>query len=108
MNSKYSLKQPHYFDKVINGGIKIRSQYFLISFVKADDFKIGISVPKRLGNAVFRNRNKRVIKNIIPNINVFDKKVHIVLIVKEPFIDLSFDDKTNVLKNELNRIRNNG
>jgi len=104
MKKKYSLKKQHYFNKVINKGQKIKSQFFLISFLKSKEFKIEISVPKKLGNAVFRNYNKRVIKNIIPNLDIYDKKVHIVLIVKKNFIVLNIEEKKNILLKELGKI----
>lgn len=105
MKKIYSLKSQVYFNKVINKGKKIRSKYFLLSFVKSKEFKIGISVPKKLGNAVFRNYNKRLIKDIIPNINVYEKKFHIILIVKNDFINLSIDKKKQILKSEIEKIK---
>ena len=104
MKKIYSLKSQSYFNKVINKGKKIRSNFFLISFVKANEFKIGISVPKKLGNAVFRNYNKRIIKDIIPNIDIYDMKFHIVLIVKKDFIDLSKKEKETILKKQIEKI----
>ncbi len=105
MKKIYSLKSQIYFNKVINKGKKIRSKYFLLSFVKSEEFKIGISVPKKLGNAVFRNYNKRIIKDIIPGLNIYEKKFHIVLIIKKDFIDLSIDSKKEILKKEIKRIK---
>lgn len=105
MKKIYSLKSQTYFNKVINKGKKIRSKYFLISFVKSDEFKIGISVPKKLGNAVFRNYNKRLIKDIIPNIDIYKKKFHIILIIKKDFIDLSLEKKKDILKQEIEKIK---
>ena len=104
MKKQYSLKTQHYFNKVINKGKKIRSQFFLISFLKAKEFKIGISVPKKLGNAVFRNYHKRVIKNIIPELDIYTKKVNIVLIVKKDFINLNINEKKRALSKELKKI----
>lgn len=104
MKKQYSLKSNIKFNKVLSKGKKIKSNSFLISYIKGSEFKIGISVPKKLGNAVFRNHNKRVIKNIIPKLNVYDKNVHVVLVVKESFINLSIDEKTRILEKELNKI----
>ncbi len=104
MKKQYSLKSKIQFNKVLNRGTKISSKYFLISYVDSKEFKIGISVPKKLGNAVFRNYNKRVIKNIIPNLDLYNLNKSIVIVVKDKYIDLSIDQKTNVLKEQLNKI----
>ncbi|NOQ50382.1 MAG: ribonuclease P protein component [Mycoplasmataceae bacterium] len=101
MKKEYSLTSQNYFNKVINKGKKYHSKYFLFSVVDANSFKIGISVPKKLGNAVLRNKNKRQIKNIIHEIYPYANNKHIVMITKEPFIKLTYDEKLEILKKEL-------
>ncbi len=105
MKKQYSLKSKNQFNKVLNKGQKISTQYFLISYLDDKDFKLGISVPKKLGNAVFRNYNKRVIKNIIPKLDLYNMDKHIVLVIREKFINLTIDQKTNILKEQLNSIK---
>ncbi len=104
MKKEYSLKSNIEFNKILNKGYKIRNKNMLVSVVKKSDFKIGISIPKKLGNAVFRNKNKRIIKNIIPNLNIYDSKVHVVLVARSSFIKLSFEDKYKELTNIFNKI----
>ncbi|NQX83299.1 MAG: ribonuclease P protein component [Mycoplasmataceae bacterium] len=107
MKKKYSLKSKTLFNKVLNKGIKIKSKYFFISYKQSNNFLLGISIPKKLGNAVFRNYHKRVIKNIIPNIkNIYKIKAHIVLIFKEPFANLPMDLKIKILNEEFKKINN--
>ncbi len=106
MKKQYSLKSKIQFNKVLNKGKKISSQYFLISYRNANEFKVGISVPKKLGNAVFRNYNKRVIKNIIPQLDVYNINKDIVIVVRNKFIGLSIEDKTNILREQFNKINN--
>ncbi len=105
MKKEYSLKSKIQFNKILNKGKKINSNYFLISYKNADKFKIGISVPKKLGNAVFRNYNKRCIKNIIQTLDIYDLRKDIVLVVRQKFIDLSFEQKTQVLKEFLGKVK---
>ncbi len=105
MKKQYSLKSKIQFNKVLNKGQKISSQYFLISYRNSNEFKLGISVPKKLGNAVFRNYNKRVIKNIIPDLNLYNINKDIVLVVRNKFIGLSIDQKTQILKEQLSKIK---
>ncbi len=105
MKKQYSLKSKIRFNKILNKGKKINSKYFLISYSSSDTFKIGISVPKKLGNAVFRNYNKRCIKNIIPNLDMYGKNFEIVLVVRQRFIDLSHLEKERVLKEFLIKVK---
>ncbi len=106
MKKQYSLKSKIQFNKVLNKGNKISTQYFLISYRDASEFKIGISVPKKLGNAVFRNYNKRSIKNIIPTLDIYDLKKEMVLVVRKKFTNLSVEDKTKIMKEQFNKINN--
>ncbi len=105
MKMQYSLKSKIQFNKVLNKGQKINSKYFLLSFRNSDEFKLGISIPKRLGNAVFRNYNKRVIKNIIPELDVYNLNKDIVIVVREKFISLSMNEKRDILKEYFGKIK---
>ena len=104
MKQKYSLKSKQEFNKIIKKGKRIITKEFLIFYTKANDFKIGISIPKKLGNAVFRNYNKRVIKNIMPSLKLYENDIHIVIIIREKFIDLDFEKKQKILKFTLEKI----
>lgn len=111
MKKIYSLKSKEHFNNVLNKGVKFKTTHLLIALQKANDFKIGYSVPKRLGNAVFRNLNKRRLKMLVPQIGLFENNVHIVVIVKEKFTKLKFDQMKAVLEVDLpNAIKylNNG
>ncbi len=105
MKKQYSLKSKIQFNKILNKGQKINSKYFLLSFKDSDEFKLGISIPKRLGNAVFRNYNKRVIKNIIPNLDVYNLNKDIVIVVREKFIGLSMNEKRDILSEYFGKIK---
>ena len=103
MKKEYSLKKSKDFDVVINKGIKTRTKHLFIATRRSKEFKLGISIPKKLGNAVFRNKNKRRIKNIIDEIKPYNNKLHIVIIVKKEFTDLSFEEKKKILRRDLNK-----
>ncbi len=104
MKKIYSLASPQHFDYVLNKGKKIRSKYFLISFINDKDFQVGISIPKKLGNAVFRNKQKRQVRNIIDSSNIYHHHLHFVVIVKRPFTDLNFEQKTKIFNQEFKKI----
>lgn len=104
MKKQYSLKSNIEFSKIISKGKNFANKYLIINYSDAEEFKLGISIPKKLGNAVFRNKNKRIIKNIIPNLNVYKINKHIVIIVRKSFVDLKISEKEFVLQKIFNKI----
>ncbi len=58
------LKKSADFEAVFNGGRRWEGQILKCFYIKADDRKIGFIVPKRLGKAVFRNRFKRLMREV--------------------------------------------
>ncbi len=115
MKKKYSLKENHVFNDVLKKGYKINTHYFLLSKKGSkglENIHIGISIPKKFGNAVFRNKQKRQIRWIMANFlkenDVKDIPINVVILVKKPFIDLSFLDKSILLEQNLKKLlRNN-
>ena len=81
MNIK--LKKQKDFDLVFNKGNRVYSKSLTLIFIKKESLKIGISVSKKHGKAVLRNRIKRLVraafKSFIKNIN---KNYFIVIIPK--------------------------
>lgn len=101
MTAIHSLKSKELFNTVLNKGVKFRTTHLLIAMQEGKKFQIGFSVPKKLGNAVFRNKNKRRIKNIIPSLGLENNNINIVVIVKESFTKLSFQEMEAVVKRDL-------
>ena len=69
MKKKYIVKNSRDFEKIIKEGKCKKNQSFIIHS-KQNELeydKYGISVSKKLGNAVFRNKYKRKIRAIIDN-----------------------------------------
>lgn len=69
MKKLYIVKNERDFDKIIKFGKKQKNNSFIIyslpNYLPYDRF--GVSVGKKLGNAVFRNKYKRKIRSIIDN-----------------------------------------
>ena len=107
MKRIYSVRSKRDFNKILKSkGIKHSSKYLMMSSVKAEDFKVGISIPKKLANAVNRNKNKRQIKNILHSINPYDNKFHVIIVAKEEWIDLPFEQKEEILIKDFNKLKN--
>ena len=83
------------FEKIIKEGKCKKNQSFIIHSKQneLDYDKYGISVSKKLGNAVFRNKYKRKIRSIVDNY----KKMYInhedyIIILRRGAVDKSFQD----------------
>ena len=64
----YSLKNSEGFLEIISKGQKFTISGLTFYFLKKNDLnesKVGISIKKKTGNAVYRNKLKRQIKNLI-------------------------------------------
>ena len=95
MKKKYIVKNSRDFEKIIKEG-KCKKNHSFIIHSKENELdydKYGISVSKKLGNAVFRNKYKRKIRAIIDNY----KKMYInhedyIIILRRGAVDKSYQD----------------
>ena len=69
MRKLYVVKNARDFERIIKEGHYVKNKSFIIYYSKNDlqYSRYGISVGKKLGNAVFRNKYKRKIRAIIDN-----------------------------------------
>ena len=88
------IKSSREYTEIINTNIYRRSKYFSIYYRKTgDENKYGITIPKKTGTAVIRNKIKRRVKNIIDN----NKKVvhngyDCVIIIKKGILELTYKE----------------
>lgn len=96
MNKKYILRESRFFNEIINNTKPIRKQYISI-YKKENNIsnnRFGICVSKKQGNAVYRNKIKRKVKEAIRKLNMFQGNIdYIIVILKrtennEDFIEL--------------------
>ena len=69
MNVEIRIKSKLEFEDIIKNGEKIGNSYFAIYYKERKNSfpRFGISLSKHFGNAVKRNRNKRILREIIRN-----------------------------------------
>lgn len=95
MKKKYIIKKNHYIQKIISEKKTISNRYFIV-YIKENNlehFRIAISISKKVGKAVIRNKIKRQIKAIIyQKYREIIKNYDILLIVKILTKDLNFVD----------------
>lgn len=98
---KNRIKKHAEFQKVISeGSLERGNSFYLYSLSNAFGYtRIGISVPKKSGNAVIRNRIKRQIRAICALNNNYTKSLDLVLIVRKNYNINDFESTKDELLN---------
>ncbi len=88
------IKSSEEYTEIINTSKSKKSKYFSVYYRKNNNSnRYGITVPKKTGTAVTRNKIKRRIKNIIDN----NKKIvhngyDYVIIIKKGILELTYEE----------------
>lgn len=101
----YRLKRKSDFDKLFSKGKKVYSRSLTMLYFPSEDFKIGYSVSKKHGNAVKRNRIKRLLRaSAREAFKDLKKNYRIVIIpkVREEYLYEKFVSEMNYLKKKEN------
>ena len=108
MKKLYILSKNEDFQRIIESKKQIVTASFVLYYEKKEDVytKIGISISKKLANAVNRNKIKREIKRNLDMYWDFTLKYNIVLIARRKYINLTTLNKVKELKNILNKFNN--
>ena len=94
MKKKEIVKKTWEFDDIIKNGKCIKNRYFIIHTKDNDSLysRYGISVSKKIGNAVTRNYYKRKIRSIIDNYKKqYNNKTDYIIILRKAALDLSHE-----------------
>lgn len=100
------IKSSEEFTEIINKGKSVKSKYYSIYYRQNNaSNRYGITIPKKLGVAVRRNKTKRRVKNIIDNNkNAMQNGYDYVIIVKKGILDLTFFDMEEELLSLIKKI----
>lgn len=88
MQRKLRLRNREEFSRIYRGGKSFANSQFVVYWSKqpaADPFRLGVSASKKIGNAVVRNRMRRMIKEIVRHhAHRIVPKTDFILIVRKP------------------------
>lgn len=101
MKKLYIVKHKYDFDRIIKNGKKKKNDIFIVYYDKNNlkYARYGISVGKKLGNAVYRNRKKRQIRSIIDNLKKdYVKTKDYIIILREKGKQLNYQELNKKLK----------
>lgn len=96
----FRVKREKDFTKIFYAKNSFANKRFIIYQINAeqDHFRVGVSVSKKLGNAVMRNRIKRLIRHAVAEYATGLEAVDFVVIARSGVQGLSFDEvKKNIL-----------
>ena len=94
------IKDSKDFASTIKQGKTVKNQSFVLHFnqTELEHTRIGISVSKKIGNAVTRNRVKRQLRAMCDSlINYSLNKFDIVLIARQDFLNKNFEENKLLL-----------
>ena len=92
------VKKNQDFQRIIKNTKSLVSNEFVIYVEKcnSNNYHFGISVSKKLGNAVTRNKLKRQIKSIIDKKN-YQNNFNCIIILRKGILPLTFQEKEEAL-----------
>lgn len=106
MKKEYRIKRNEEFSAIIKQRKQVVSSSFIIYYSpkKEDHARIGISVSKKIGNAVMRNKIKRQIRMMCLKLIDFEKYENdLIIIVKKSYLNNNFEDNINDLENNIKK-----
>lgn len=109
MKKEEVVKKNKEFNYIIKEGQYKKNNEFVIYYIPNDkEFnRFGISVSKKIGNAVKRNYYKRIIRNICDKSkNLYSNKKDYIIIMRKGLELLNFDDACLSMNDLLKKINN--
>lgn len=107
MKKKYRIKKSDEFQKIIHHKKFISCPSFVL-YVRSrseDHSRIGISVGKKLGNAVVRNKIKRQVRMMFQEIFDFNESFDGILIVRKKFLEQSYAVNKKDLESLIKKVK---
>ncbi|MDD4363453.1 MAG: ribonuclease P protein component [Atribacterota bacterium] len=100
--TNHTLKKSNEFKKVFLRGKKIISKYAILYIMPKEQEcnRFGIIVRKRIGNAVQRNRIKRILREIFYKCDKYsqEKKYDFIIIARSDILKVTFQEIFNELR----------
>lgn len=109
MKKEEVVKNNREFDYIIKNGKYRKNNEYVIYYIENNKEynRFGISVSKKIGNAVTRNYYKRVIRNICDKSkNLYSNSKDYIIIMRKGLTLLSFEDAYKSINDLLRKINN--
>lgn len=99
MKKQYRVKKSQEFEKIIKNKRFVASPGIVLYIMKKNEehARVGITVKKKIGNAVVRNKVKRQVRMMISDIYDFEEEFDSILLIKEKYLENSYEENKNIL-----------
>ncbi len=106
MNKNYIIKKNIEIEKIIKTGQKKSNKYFLIFYQnnKLENNRYCISVSKKIGKAVLRNKIKRQLKDILMKNKLCFNKDY-VIIIRNNLLELNYNEIEKEIISQIKEIK---
>lgn len=107
MKKDYRIKDSREFKQIMNNKIFYADPSFTIYVKKRkeDKARIGISVSKKYGNAVVRNKIKRQIRMMVQKLYDFDENFDTIILVRANYLSNTYETNEKRLEKLLKKVR---
>ncbi len=97
MDRVHTVKKSSDFSYIIHNSCFVKNQSYVLYYNKNNGlnyYRFGISVSKKLGKAVYRNKYKRQLRFIIDKYKkYYQKGFDYIIIIRNGYINLDFNEK---------------
>lgn len=105
MKKQFRIKKDEDFQEIFQRGQSTANRQFVVYVLNRPEqphFRIGLSVSKKIGNAVMRNRIKRLIRQVLFEFSDTLKIAKdIVIIARKPTAEMDYHDVKSSLEHVL-------
>lgn len=108
MKKKYRVKKSSEFKKILDRQLVLgKNSSFNVYYLKNSlGFgRVGIAVSKKNGNAVVRSRIRRQVRAMVNALNIISYSYDFIIIIKQAYNNLTFDENLNSLKSIFEKIK---
>lgn len=102
MKKRNRLKKNEDFQKVFKKGKSMANRQYVLYVLhqpEAKEFRVGLSVSKKIGNAVVCNRVKRLIRQVIQEErDLLKQENDYIIIARKPAAELSYEETKKSLQ----------
>jgi len=96
MRKSYRVKKEQEFQRVFHHGNSVANRQFVVYQIDKSNqshFRVGISVSKKLGNAVVRNRIKRLIRSVLTELKPqLQSEIDFIVIARKPVVSMNYQE----------------
>jgi ribonuclease P protein component len=106
MQKQYRVRKNEEFSKIISEKHSVASAGFVVYFSdrKEEHARVGISVSKKLGDAVERNRIKRQVREMVKAVTDFETcGKDLIIIVRKPYLERPFSENKKDLETAIKK-----